>query len=378
MGTEGAFSISWDLEVEFERTSSQSSFIETVSFVIGLIFKEDVSFSFHKGVKELLEEMLDGKSLSWFSVWVKFFDNFFHGLFFDSVKGLPVHFLNLLHIFVWLRHNFNLTPDGYVYGRFYPGDTTLANMEVIKEYIKRRGLFVKLYVDKASHFKTTRHGGVHYEVSVEQKETQIGRALRELNIGIEFANSPQAKGKIERLFGFLQDRLIKELKLRGIKDYENANRFLEEEFWPWYNSRYGREAESVYRELPEGINLDLIFTVRERRKVNKDNTIRFKGEDYQLLPTNGFSRFAGKWVEVCKDTRGRMLIFLEGKELAYELIKERGDISKEDLEAKRVEEEVRGGVKQERWKPAEDHPWRRSFRLKKKTKDVTFQTGNYR
>jgi hypothetical protein len=125
--------------------------------------------------------------------------------------------------------------DGYVYGRFYPGDTTLANMEVIKEYIKRRGLFVKLYVDKASHFKTTRHGGVHYEVSVEQKETQIGRALRELNIGIEFANSPQAKGKIERLFGFLQDRLIKELKLRGIKDYESANEFLEEEFWPWKN-----------------------------------------------------------------------------------------------------------------------------------------------
>ena len=111
MGTEGAFSISWDLEVEFERTSSQSSFIETVSFVIGLIFKEDVSFSFHKGVKELLEEMQDGKFLSWFSVWVKFFDNFFHGLFFDSVKGLLVHFLSLLHIFVWLRHNFNLTPQ---------------------------------------------------------------------------------------------------------------------------------------------------------------------------------------------------------------------------------------------------------------------------
>ena len=110
MRTEDAFSISWDLEVEFERASGQSSFIETVSLVIGLIFKEDVSFSFHKGVKELLEEMLDGKFLSWFSVWVKFFDNFFHGLFFDFVKGLPVHFLNLLHIFVRVRHNFNLTP----------------------------------------------------------------------------------------------------------------------------------------------------------------------------------------------------------------------------------------------------------------------------
>jgi hypothetical protein len=72
-----------------------------------------------------------------------------------------------------------------------------------------------------------------------------------------------------------------------------------------------------------------------------------------------------------------MLIFWEGKELAYELIKERGDISKEDLEAKRVDEEARGGVKQERWKPAEDHPWRRSFRLKKKTKDVTGVVNNF-
>ena len=62
-----------------------------------------------EGIKELLEEMLDGKSLSWFSVWVKFFDNFFHSLFFDSVKGLLVHFLNFLHILVWVIQNFNLT-----------------------------------------------------------------------------------------------------------------------------------------------------------------------------------------------------------------------------------------------------------------------------
>jgi hypothetical protein len=67
-----------------------------------------------KGVKELLEEMLDGKILSWFSVWVKFFDNFFHGLFFDFVEGLLVHLLNLLHIFVWVRHNFNLTPPPHL------------------------------------------------------------------------------------------------------------------------------------------------------------------------------------------------------------------------------------------------------------------------
>jgi hypothetical protein len=73
-----------------------------------------------EGVKELLEEVLDGKFLSWFSVWVKFFDNFFHGLFFDSVKGLPVHFLNLLHIFVWVRHNFNLTPKPATFSLVLP------------------------------------------------------------------------------------------------------------------------------------------------------------------------------------------------------------------------------------------------------------------
>ena len=67
--------------------------------------------------------------------------------------------------------------DGYVYARFYPSDTTWANIEVIKEYIRRRGLFMALYVDKASHFKTTRHGGIHYQVSPEQEETQIQRAL---------------------------------------------------------------------------------------------------------------------------------------------------------------------------------------------------------
>jgi len=85
--------------------------------------------------------------------------------------------------------------DGNVYGRFYPADTTFSNIEVIKEFIKRRGLFMKLYVDNASHFRTTRHGGLHYEVSVEQKETQIQRALRELNIGLSLPILHRQRGR---------------------------------------------------------------------------------------------------------------------------------------------------------------------------------------
>jgi len=99
-----------------------------------------------------------------------------------------------------------------------------------------------LYTDRASHFKTTRHGGLHYNVSFEHGDTQIQRiqrALKELNIELIHANSVQAKGRIERLFRFFQDRLIKEMRLRGIKDYDSANEFLKEEFFrpspnhPW-------------------------------------------------------------------------------------------------------------------------------------------------
>lgn len=122
--------------------------------------------------------------------------------------------------------------DGFCYAEFHPKDTLFANMSVIRTYLEKRGLFMGLYTDKASHFKTTRHGGLHYNVEVEQKETQIERALGELGIRLINANSPQAKGRIERKFRFCQDRLIKEMRLKGINNYEEANIFLKEEFLP--------------------------------------------------------------------------------------------------------------------------------------------------
>ena len=94
--------------------------------------------------------------------------------------------------------------DGYVYAEFHPQESTKSNMEVIKEYIKKRGIFMALYTDRASHFKMTRHGGLHYDVSFEHGDTQIQRALKELNIELIHANSAQTKGRIERLFSFFR------------------------------------------------------------------------------------------------------------------------------------------------------------------------------
>ena len=198
--------------------------------------------------------------------------------------------------------------SGYVYAEFHPRDTTMANMGVIKRFIEEKGVFMALYVDKASHFKTTRHGGLHYRVATEHKDTQIERALKELNIELIHAESPQAKGRVERLFRFFQDRLIKEMRLRGIRDYEEANRFLEEEFLPWYNRRYTLEVESAYRALAEGIDLRLVFSIRHPRRVKNDNTISYNGNIYQLMPTEGVRLFAGKWVEVCIPLEGEMRI----------------------------------------------------------------------
>ncbi|MFN4245102.1 MAG: hypothetical protein ACK4F9_03005 [Brevinematia bacterium] len=145
--------------------------------------------------------------------------------------------------------------DGYVYAEFHPSETVWANMKVIRAYIEKRGIFMALYTDKASHFRTTRHGGIHYHVEVDHKETQIARALGELGIKLINANSPQAKGRIERKFRFFQDRLVKEMRLRDIKNYEEANRFLRENFLPWCNNRYTHEVESLYREVPEDKDL---------------------------------------------------------------------------------------------------------------------------
>ena len=186
-----------------------------------------------------------------------------------------------------------------VYGRFEDTDSTFTNMAGIKEVIKRKGVFYALYVDRASHFTTTRKGGIHYDVREEQGMTNIEKALDELGITLIKANSPQAKGRIERAFRTLQDRLINEMWIKGIKDYKEANRYLQRTFIPFYNKKYAKKVkECFYRPLPEDIDLNLVFTKRTVRRVNKDNTVSFMGEKIQLMPTGKKLNFVRAEVEI--------------------------------------------------------------------------------
>ena len=199
------------------------------------------------------------------------------------------------------------------YARFFPKDSVFSNMHVIRRFIELKGIFSCLYVDRASHFKTSRHGGIHYSISLEQDETQIERALKQLNINIITANSPQAKGRIERLFGLFQDRLVKEMRLAAIKEYEKANRFLLEKLLPWYNERFSRKVESSYFPLPPNTDLDTVFSKKYERVVKADNTIQIMGETIQIPPTDTRFSFRKAKVDVCVLESGRVLVMYKGE-----------------------------------------------------------------
>jgi hypothetical protein len=214
----------------------------------------------------------------------------------------------------WLTAIIDDATNEVPFAKFYESDGVFNNMEVIRKTIENKGLFYALYVDKASHFNTTRYGGLHVNVAAEQEDTNIERALKELNIQLILANSPQAKGRIERLFRLFQDRLINELRLYGITDYENANRYLQKRFIPDYNKRFAHceGIEGVWTVLPANINLDLVFCKKYERKVNFDNTIKFQGWVIQIPPSSYRLSYAKSVVEVCLLADNRVYILYKG------------------------------------------------------------------
>jgi len=208
-------------------------------------------------------------------------------------------------------------------GWFVEHDTTLENLRVLKMYFRSRGLPWVIYLDRDSKFKTTRRGGCHISMRPDQGETQIQRALGELGVELIYAGSPQAKGRIERDFRTLQDRLINELRLNGITTLEGANNYLWEEFIPKWNRRFGRSPRqegSCYRPLPAGISLDDILCLKHQRKVYKDNTISYNAQKYQILPDRYRANYSRARVEVREHLDGKMSVLYKGRRLRHRKI----------------------------------------------------------
>ena len=234
-------------------------------------------------------------------------------------EGMLVQMDSSLHRWIhsipekhWLISTVDDATGKILYAKFFKEDNMFNNMHVIRKVIENNGIFLSLYTDRASHFKTTRRGGLHNDVNIEQDDTNIQKALNDLNITLIIANSPQAKGRIERSYRTLQDRLIKEMELRNITDYEDANKFLET-FIDYYNNKWSKKARegNIYEKLPKDTDLDVIFTKRISRKVRNDYTVSYKCHKIQIPPVN--KQLQRSVVDLHLTDYGKIYILYKGK-----------------------------------------------------------------
>jgi DNA-binding Lrp family transcriptional regulator len=176
-----------------------------------------------------------------------------------------------------------------LFARFVHHDTSEENMRLLWAYLERFGRPLAFYTDKAGMFqvavKTKRQEQREDRDRPQMPPTQIERALRELHVVWIPAHSPQAKGRVERQFLTAQDRLVKGMRVAGVRTIEEANAYLEEEFLPWWNRTLTvapAHAADAHRPLGKEHDLEAILSHVEQRQVNNDYTVRYSGKVYQI------------------------------------------------------------------------------------------------
>ncbi len=236
-------------------------------------------------------------------------------------------------------------------GKFVPAETTEAYQEILEEHLHRYGRPLALYVDKHSIFRVSRENS-----GAKETETHFGRVLRELDIELICAHSPQAKGRVERANGVLQDRLIKEMRLRGICSMEEANQFLPE-FIEEYNHKFGKEpriTEDAHRPLRKEDDLERLFARRAVRKLSKSLGFQYEGLFYQIHPSCP-NRLRSTHVNILKRTGKPILIENGGQEYPYTCWDQEPYEKPKVLDSKELEAYWPSRPKK---KPGRHHPWR--------------------
>jgi hypothetical protein len=214
--------------------------------------------------------------------------------------------------------------------------------------VNTRGLPRAVYVDKA---------GI-YRAEEGSPPTQFGRAMSELEVELILANSPQAKGRVERMNGTLQDRLVKELGLRGVKDLASANALLDQSFVKHFNEKFAvRPAgkANVHRAAPAGTRLDEVLCEREERAVGHDWCVQWRGRLLQVDVRHAGLNLPrpGRRVTVIEKASGELLVRYDGETLTWAEASKRPDRAK----AKKAKKPV---TNNKRYVPGPDHPFNRN------------------
>lgn len=241
-----------------------------------------------------------------------------------------------------------------------------------RDLIARHGVPLALYSDKHATFRSTKTETLAEQLTGKRDPTQFGRAMNELGVSIITAHSPQAKGRVERLWGTLQGRLVTELRLARISTIEAANDFLPQ-FIERFNTQFAvvpSDATSAYRDLDPDLLLDAVLCVRHTRTVAHDNTVRFPsrpGEPlfFQVLPGPGRRSYSGQPVELCQYPDGSFAVLHEGRSLAIKPLTLRQRMNPQAAARRQPSPKPATSSTPSPPIPAKDHPWRNSSKLTK-------------
>lgn len=240
-------------------------------------------------------------------------------------------------------------------------ETIWAVADALREWMERYGVPLALYVDWKNLYK--RPATVKERLRGEEPITQFGRMCAKLGIEMIAASSPQAKGRIERMHGTHQDRLVKKLRRRGIHSHEAGNVYLREDYLPEHNARFSRRPmrpENYHRRTPRAAELDSIFRLETERSVSEDGVVRYANRYFQLEGRSGVGVVAQSKVLVCEGRHGGIGIEYRGRQMRWREIA---------APVRPLVQEVKGGEEQQRAmragvrRPAAaNHPWKQAAR----------------
>lgn len=243
-------------------------------------------------------------------------------------------------------------------GMFADYEGTFTFFAAMQKYLEKLGKPLSVYVDKHSTFKVNRQATIEEELKDTQAQSQFARAMKELGIQMIYAHSAQAKGRVERLFETLQDRLVKEMRLEGISSKQEGTKYFRQVYIPKHNKKFAvapGEAADLHRPLLPQDDLEQIFTVRSERKTSKDYIVRYKNKRYQLKPPKGYRYSLRKAkIIVAENKEGKVSFLYKGKEIPFTIGKVQP--KKKQVASSKSFKEKKVHI------PAPDHPWRQGYK----------------
>lgn len=240
-----------------------------------------------------------------------------------------------------------------VYANFYDYEGTKPAMDSFRRYIKRYGIPQSVYLDKHSTYRSTKRPTLEDELANQKTLSQMERVFKELGVDVIHADSPQAKGRVERSFRTHQDRLVKELRLKGIKNVNDANKLLHNYYIPKHNRKFAviaKDKTNLHTPIPKHLDLDRIFSIKDKAVLRNDFTIQHNSKFYQILDA-----IRAKEITIEERLNGKIYLYYKDIQLRHKLIEKRPQRPRQPFKLRK------------RYIPPANHPYKLLYkRLKRK------------